>query len=244
MISKLRASLVHLCGSILLALFAVGLVYLLWYPPPMASALGVSGIFLIVLAVDVIVGPILTFIVYKVGKKTLRLDLTVIIALQLSAFCYGLGTIAIARPAWLVFNVDRFDVAQAHELDTRFAVETRPEFRQPPWTGPRWVASRRPSDPKRHNQLVMESAIGGPDLPQRPDLYLPLVDEVGSIKNKAHPLNELAQFNHKIEIDTILAKWPEANAWLPMMAKARPMTVLLNKNSGKIVAVVDLRPWN
>ena len=227
-----------------MALFAMALVFLVWYPFPLAAALGVSSIFLTVLAVDVIIGPLLTFLVYKVGKETLRFDLTIIVALQLIAFGYGIWAIAIARPVWLVFNVDRFDVAQAHELDTRFLTDARPEFRRPSWTGPRWVASRKPSDPRKHNQLVMESAGGGPDLPQRLDLYLPLDQEIGSLSTKAHSLSELLRYNQKMEVDAILARWQEADAWLPMMAKVRPMTVLLNKKSNKIVAIVDLRPWD
>lgn len=59
----------------------------------------------------------------------------VIVALQPIAFGYGLWTISTARPAWLIFNADRFDLAQAHELDARFLKDAHPEFRSAPWTG-------------------------------------------------------------------------------------------------------------
>jgi hypothetical protein len=34
------------------------------------------------LAVDVIIGPVLSFMVYKEGKKTLKMDLSIVILLQ------------------------------------------------------------------------------------------------------------------------------------------------------------------
>ncbi|WP_307703763.1 TfpX/TfpZ family type IV pilin accessory protein [Variovorax paradoxus] len=242
--SRFRASGIHFLCSMLLALAALGVVYLVWYPVPLAAAIGVGHIFLILLAVDIVIGPLLTFVVYKKGKKSLFFDLTVIAILQGAAFAYGLHAIAVARPAWIVFNVDRFDLVQAHELDRRFLLDTDEAFRNPSWTGPRWVASQTPLDLQKRNQLILESAVGGGDLPQRPDLYVAIKQETENIRRMAHPLQELSRFNRPEVVNRLLQKWPKADAWLPLMAKTRPMTVLLNKKDGSFIAVVDLRPWN
>ena len=55
--------------SLLLLSIALTLVYVVWYPDPLASAMGVMKIYMIMLAIDVIVGPILTALVYKKNKK-------------------------------------------------------------------------------------------------------------------------------------------------------------------------------
>jgi len=243
MTSRFRAAGIHLLCSAMLALGALSVVYLIWYPPPLAAASGVGHIFLTLLSVDVILGPLLTFVIYKKGKKNLRIDLTIIAILQAAAFLYGMYTIAFARPAWIVFNVDRFDLVQVHELDTRY-LPINPAFRHPSWGGPRWAASQQPLDLEKRNQLIIESAVGGADLPQRPDLYVPLEQEAGNVRTKAHPLQALALYNQPDLLHAVLSKWPEADAWLPLMAKRRPMVVLLNRERSSAIAVVDLRPWN
>lgn len=106
-----------------------------------------------------------------------------------------------------------------------------------------WVASVNPADPQKRSELMMESTMGGSDLPQRVDLYVPLASEAPQIKAKSHALNELEKYNPPADVQTALAKWPQADGWLPLMARVQPMVVLVNKAEGKPLAVVDLRPW-
>ncbi|MEG0771590.1 MAG: type IV pilin accessory protein, partial [Clostridia bacterium] len=108
MTSRINFFLGHLFISVLIALITIYVVFLLWYPSPLAQAVGVTHIFLMLLAIDVVIGPILGLLVYKEGKKSLKFDLIVIILLQLSALCYGIYSIEQGRPVWLVYNVDRF----------------------------------------------------------------------------------------------------------------------------------------
>ena len=105
---RLKFFLSHLSISFLIALLVIGVVFIVWYPSPLATAVGVTHIFLMLLAIDVVIGPILGLLVYKEGKKSLKFDLTVIILLQLSALFYGIYSIEQGRPVWIAFNVDRF----------------------------------------------------------------------------------------------------------------------------------------
>lgn len=241
---RVRAFAIHLTASALVGLLSLALVFLVWYPAPLHLAIGVTGIFLLVMGVDVVIGPTLTLIVFKPGKKSLRFDLTSIVLVQVAALAYGIWTVAEGRPAWLVFNQDRFDVTRAFELDNRHVSAASPEYRSPPWFGPRWVSAQNPADLDKRNELVLEAAGGGADLPQRPDLFHPLEDEAQRIRTKAHPLDQLVRFNKAEAVQSLLAKWPEADAWLPLMAPIQPMTVLLRKEPFKVVAVVDLKPWD
>jgi hypothetical protein len=239
---RLKAFLLHLGVSGIIAVLALLLVFKLWYPAPLHTAVGVTHIFLLLLLIDVILGPLLTLLVYKVGKKTLVLDLAVIAVLQLSALGYGLWTVAEGRPAWLVFNTDRFDLVRVLDIDPRKLERALPEYRQPSWLGPRWVAAAPPSDNAERNELIFEAVQGGSDLPQRPDLYRPLVDSHEALQARLHALPELQRFNSIEQVQAITQRWPEADAWLPLMA-GTPMVVLLNKESVEVLAVVDLRPW-
>lgn len=240
---RLRAALVHFACCLFFIIPAAVIAFAIWYPGLLAKAVGLQKVFLLLAGVDAILGPLLTFLIYKPGKKSLRFDISVIVSIQLCAFAYGFWKIAEARPAWLVFNMDRFDVAQAMDLDPRHRGDTAIEFRSAPWTGPQWVASRNPTDIAKRNELIFESGAGGPDLPQRTDLYVPLAQDADTLRAKAINLSELTKFNSDSAVKAVLQRWSEADAWLPLSARADSMTVLLDKKSARVVAVVDLRPW-
>ena len=76
MSKRLKFFLIHLSISLIIALSVVGLVFFAWYPTPLVIAVGVTQIFLMMLSIDVIVGPLLGLLVYKEGKKTLKFDLS------------------------------------------------------------------------------------------------------------------------------------------------------------------------
>ncbi len=82
------------------------------YSSPLATAVGVTHIFLMLLVIDVILGRLLGLLVYKEGKKTLKFDLSVIILIQMAALCYGVFSIEQGRPAWLVYNVYHFELVR------------------------------------------------------------------------------------------------------------------------------------
>ena len=85
MSKRLKFFLGHLSISMLIALCVVGVVFFIWYPSPLSKAVGVTHIFLMLLVIDVILGPLLGLLVYKEGKKTLKFDLSVIIVIQIAA---------------------------------------------------------------------------------------------------------------------------------------------------------------
>lgn len=241
--SRLRAFLIHLTASFAFALVATALVFAVWYPAPLDKAVGVANIFFILLGVDVTIGPLLTFVVYQAGKRSLRFDLAVIVCLQLGAFSYGMWTVAQGRPAWLVYSADRFDLVQAYQIDERKLAKAEPQYRQAPWMGAAWAYAARPSDSEQRQTLLFEALTSGVDLAQRPNFYRPIGEAAELIRKHAQPLSELDKFNPPATVAGVLARWPEADAFLPMMASAHPVTVLINKASATVVAVVDLNPW-
>ena len=239
---RLKAFLLHLGLSAVIAMLVLLLVFKLWYPAPLHAAVGVAHIFLLLLLIDVILGPLLTLLVYKVGKKTLALDLAVIAVLQLSALGYGLWAVAEGRPAWLVFNTDRFDLVRVLDIDERKLGQALAEYRNPSWFGPRWVVAVPPFDIAEYGELMFESVRGGSDLPQRPNFYRPLSDSREMIQASLQPLSELQRFNSIEQVQAVTKQWPAADAWLPLMA-GTPMVVLLRKESADVLVVVNLRPW-
>lgn len=240
---RCQAFFLHLMGSATIAILVLILVFHVWYPAPLDKALNVAEIFLILLAVDVTLGPLLTLLIFKPGKKNLMLDMTVILVLQLSALCSGVWVVAEGRPAWVVFNADRFDVVQVADIDRRQLEQAEPQYRTASWSGPRWVAAARPQDSKERLNIMFEATLYGKDIAQRPNFYRSLDQMTNEIAQRAQPIEALYRFNNEDAVQNVMTGWPKATAWLPLKARAKPMVVLLGKNNREIIAIVDLNPW-
>lgn len=235
--------LYHLLISFLFAFLILLWVFFVWYSQPLAKAVGVIQIFLMMIAIDVILGPTLSFLVYKEAKKTLKFDLAAIILIQILALGYGLYSIAQGRPAWLVYNVDRFELVRNNEIIEANIQITQPQFRYPSWFNPQFAAVKVPKNKEERSKSMFEEIFSGISSAQRPELYIDLIQVKSLMQHKVQNLKELEKFNSKQDVENILKKYPEANAWVPLKANAVDMVVLMDKNSAQVVKIVDLRPW-
>lgn len=243
MTPRIKFFLVHIITSVIIAFLLTVLVFFIWYPSPIATAVGVTYLFLMLLVIDVILGPLLGLLVYKEGKKSLKFDLSVIILIQIAALCYGVFSIEQGRPAWLVYNVDRFELVRKNELINTNIQQVQPQFQQPSWFKPQYVATEFAKDIQQRNDEMFAEVLGGISISQRPERYVELTQAKTQIKQRALPLVELQQYNPKTDVEKTLAEYPNADAWLPLKANAVDMVVLVNKESASIIKIVDLRPW-
>lgn len=242
---KLKAFALHFSLSLIIVLISIFIVWFIWYPEPLYKAAGVTRIVLIVLAIGLIVGPSLTFVVSKPNKKSLRFDLVIIVILQLTGFFYGLYQVYDGRPAWIAYNVDRFDLVKNNEIDNRKLIEALSTYQKVSNSGARYVAAIIPQeDSKISNQILLDEVNYGIAPSQRPELFQPLSAVDDLLVTRAKSINELYDYNDKIEVDNILSAYPRADGFLPLKANAVDMTVLINTDKQpKVIKIVDLRPW-
>jgi hypothetical protein len=116
---RIRAAAIHLLVSVSIAASLFFAFWFVWYPYPLFHAVGGLDIFLILLAVDVTLGPLLTFVVFDTNKRTLKFDLSVIALFQLAALLYGVYTLYIGRPVYAAALGHRFDLVQATSTKKR-----------------------------------------------------------------------------------------------------------------------------
>ena len=244
MSKRVKFFLGHFCISLFIASIVVGMVFFIWYPSPLAKAVNVTHIFLMMLMIDVIIGPVLGLLVYKDGKKTLKFDLTVIILIQLSALCYGVYTIAQGRPVWIVYSVDRFELVKNNEIIDENLQKARPEYQYPSWLGPQFIAMQLSLDREQRSKEMFDEVFSGVSLAQHPERYVDLKQVKSLIQQRSQDLELLKNFNDSDQVVKVLAKYPTVTAFLPLKANAVDMTVLINKENGEVVKIVDLRPWN
>lgn len=122
MVFRLRAASAHFVISALVIGLAGAVVFFCWYPGPYAAISGGLQLFFIVAMVDLFIGPLATAIVStpKKPRREWYLDLSAIALLQSFALAYGIWTMAQARPVHLAFEIDRFRVVHAIEVQTEF----------------------------------------------------------------------------------------------------------------------------
>lgn len=247
-IARLRAGGIHLAISALVAACVVALIFLVWYPAPLAETQGVSRLLLILIAVDVTVGPLITVLIFNRNKKSLRFDLAVVGCCQLAFLAYGLHAIHTGRPAIIAYNVDRFDVVQAQDVD-RDSLRRAMEAGKPglPFWRPRVVFARLPDDQRQRGDLLFQSVFGGSDLPQMAEWYEPYADGSDVVLKHLRPLAELQKINR---MDTTqwqrfldsLGQRPSALAYLPLKGKTSDGIVIVDAATADIVRIELLEP--
>ena len=144
LIFALKALGVHFAVSCVLTLAIAWVVFAYWIPKPYYDLVRAPQLFLILLGVDVVCGPLLTAILANPAKprRELLMDFSLVILLQLGALIYGLHMIVNARPIALVFEVDRFVVVSASQINTKDLHQAPVDFQQLPWNGPRLMGVR------------------------------------------------------------------------------------------------------
>jgi hypothetical protein len=191
-----KAATIHLGLSMLVALSAAILVFGIWFPYPYREFSGGRELFLLVMAVDVVCGPLLTFVLYNPAKPKSELvrDLGLVSLIQMAALVYGVHTVWQVRPLFLVQEIDRFKVVTVSELDPTALAALQRSMKPALFTGPLVVAIRAPKDQAEREKVMFESLEGGRDYAERPEFYLPYEGEnaLKSLK-RAKPLTLFLQ---------------------------------------------------
>ena len=213
---------------------------------PYREISGGRELFLILMAVDVILGPLMTLTIFNRAKpwRELRRDLAIVVLIQLAALGYGLWSVLVARPVHLVFEYDRFRVVHAVDVPPELLAMTAPEVAALPLSGPTLLSLR----PFRNNQENMDAtlaALQGLPLAARPDLWQPYAAARPDILKLARPVNELKNrlASQAAAIDAVIAqtgRQADALVYLPMIGRKSFWTVLLDPASAEVLAFMPL----
>lgn len=175
---RLTAFGLHLLGSAGALSVTLGALYLGWYRWPGWYLSGALRVVVILLVVDLVLGPSLTGVVANPAKprRSLARDVGIIVAVQLIALVYGAATLWRGRPLYYTFSVNRLEMVQAAGLDA--AEVARARARNAPlapywYSRPRWVWAPLPDDPAAAVDIAQSAALGGADVIQMPRYFKP-----------------------------------------------------------------------
>ena len=244
-ITRWKASGIHLVISAAMAGTLVAIMLTVWYPWPLFDIAGGSGLMIILVGVDVVLGPLITLIIFRAGKKGLKYDIMMIAALQIAALAYGVHAVFAVRPAYLVYTIDRFDLVTAIDLeDDDLAKAKLEEFKRLPLGRPQYVATIMPQD-AAEKQKILESGLAGKDINLFPQYYVPYETQAKVAAGKAKPIGKL-QDRDPLAVQEFLAssgRTPDSLRYLPLRYRRGDGAVLLDAATGMPVKILKIDPW-
>jgi hypothetical protein len=239
--SRFIAGGIHLVLSLLVGLTLLAMCWFVWYPAPMLLAIGGQEIFLLIVGIDVVLGPLLTLIVFKSGKPSLKFDLAVIATLQVAAMLYGVSTLLEARPVYVAALGDSFQVVQATEVTDANLTKANTTM---PWLGPKWVGTRAPED-RYDIDAVADVTRSGGGRGHFPQLHVP-IDTV-QLENllNAKSISELRK--SKPTENRQIDKWLSSHGYnddsvkfQPIKINATTYVVMLDAKSGRAIGLLAI----
>ncbi len=246
-VSRTRAALIHLVTSVVVAIALVALMLFVWYPPPYFEAMGGGLLLALIVGIDMIVGPLITFIIFDTKKKSIKFDLAVVVVLQVAAFVYGASVMFAARPVYTVYSTDRFEVVTPSRIPPdELGNVTRESFKRIPLGGPVIVASRIP-EPMENTRIMFHPTAGG-DLVAFPQHYVPYEEEAKRAGSSSKPLADLRQKDPKATagLDNFIRQHAldeRKLGYLPVNTKANDMAAILDRETGKLYGFIFANPW-
>lgn len=244
--TRLKATGLHFLISLLLVTTLTIAMLTLWYPNIYFKLMGGKELLFLIGSIDVLLGPLLTFIVFKSGKKSLKFDLTCIIAFQLAAMAYGLYVMFEARPVFTVFNQSFFQVVSVVDIDqSELALGRSDMWRTLSISGPRLVAVAKPDD-KNKKETAFFYAVTQ-EASRYPRLYDDYKNHQAEVIKAGRPLTTLltVNLNNKMAVDAFIkeVKRPISDfLFLPIESMVDEMSAIVDANTGSLIQIIDAQP--
>lgn len=172
---RLKAFAIHFLISAVVVGIALGLTYGAWYRPPFSYVQNVTTIILILAMVDLVMGPLMTLIIYNPAKKSLKMDLAIIGLVQVGALLYGMSVVYQARPVYAVYAGGRFSAVSASEFE-QAELDKAPKdspYLKFPKLGTEWIGASldKLNNTDREAAIMSDAFGGGPRV--MPRLFVP-----------------------------------------------------------------------
>ncbi len=237
--SRYLASFYHLLIS--LAVFAV-LAYVIlfvWYPGFFYEIDGGWEGMRIIIAVDLVLGPLLTLVVFKAGKPGLKLDLAAIGTFQALCLIGGMYIVYTERPLAMVYYDGHFYSTSADTFD---------RYKQPvpdltDMASPAFVFTQLSEDPIERADYIAERYRSGSPAWIMAENYVPLAPHMDEVMADAFPVDVIREEDLEGEFDRWLAReGGEADdyAYFPLRARYRDGFITIKKDTREFVSLLEI----
>jgi hypothetical protein len=196
---RLKAFSLHLLSSATALTLILGSLYFGWYRWPGWHLADVTTVVLVMVCVDVVLGPTLTFIIanQKKSRRELTRDIGIIVVVQLCALTYGSMSLWNGRPLYYAFSESVLQLVQAYDIDAKDAEAGREQnpALAPHWYSlPRWIWAPLPQNADESRKIVVSAITGGDDVISMPKYFKPWEEGLTALRSQLKKVDDVAYF--------------------------------------------------
>lgn len=245
--SRFKASAYHFLISLAVVACIITLMLMLWFPDAYFKLMAGKTLIYLIAGVDVFLGPLLTLVVFKAGKKSLKFDLACIAILQVAAMSYGLYVMFEARPIFTVFNKDAFYVASVVDIvPSELAKGKKNQWRTASITGPRLVAAAALDKTNRSETIFYESETQMGVAQQYPRFYDDYAKYIPSVIKAGKPLSLLTKVSleNQQAVNKLLRNLNRPAIdflYLPIYSATGEMSAIVDAKTGAFIKIIDAK---
>ena len=248
---RLKAFALHLTGSTCVLSLTLGGLYLGWYRWPGWRLADASHVVIVMIGVDIVLGPLLTFVIARARKPRLRSfvrDIAMIVAVQLVALIYGTASLWHGRPLYYAYSETVLQLVQAYDIDAQEAALGRRQNAEfaPHWYSlPRWIWAPLPQDPQTRQKIVASAISGGDDVVSMPRYFKPWEQGLPALRTNLKKVDDVAYFygadkkKLKQRMQAAGLATDKLNS-MPLIGRGHPMLAVFDPASVKIIAILTV----
>jgi hypothetical protein len=248
---RFKALGLHLLASCGVLTLVLGTLYLGWYRWPGWYLADAARVTLVLACVDLVMGPMLTFIIASPAKprRVLARDVAVIAAMQVAALIYGSASLWNGRPLYYAFSGDVLSIVQAYDIEPQELALARQQNAplMPHWYNlPRWVWAPLPEDSKEHDRIVASAIAGGGDVITMPRYYQAWEAGLPALRAQLKRIDEVKYFSGRER--NALKEWVRAAgiatdqaSAMAVTGRARPVLAVFDPATLKLEGIFGLK---
>jgi hypothetical protein len=247
---RLKAFGLHLLTSATVLTLILGLLYWGWYHWPGWHLADVSHVVLVMIGVDVVVGPTLTFVIAKSSKprRELARDIGIIALVQLCALAYGTVSLWHGRPLYYAFSESVLQMVQAYDIDDdewARGNQQNPGLAPHWYSLPRWIWAPLPQDPPEREKIVTGAISGGDDVIDMPRYFKPWSQGTPALRAQLKKVDQVGYFapNQKKKLKVLLSAAgysPDKPIYIPLTGRGDPLLAVFEPTHLQLLDIIAL----
>jgi hypothetical protein len=248
---RLKALGLHLLASATALTIILGTLYVGWYRWPGWYLADAINVVIVMIGVDVVLGPLCTFIIASNGKPRRELirDIAIIVAIQIAALIYGSSLLWSGRPLYYAFSETVLQLVQAYDIDaheSELGRRQNPELAPHWYSLPRWMWAPLPQDPELRKKIVTGAVEGEDDVISMPIYFQPWEKGLPSLREQLKQVDNVAYFSRP-EKEKLKQRMkergfsPDESNAIPFTGRGHPLLAVFDLKSLKIKAILTSR---
>src|SRR5450631_4211754 len=248
---RLKALSLHLLASACALTLILGSLYLGWYRWPGWYLADVVRVVMVMTGVDVVVGPLLTFVIARSSKPRSELarDIAMIVSIQLFALIYGAVSLWNGRPLYYAFSETVLQLVQAYDIDAHELALARRQNAElvPHWYSlPRWIWAPLPQEAHERDRIVTSAIVGGDDVISMPRYFKRWEQGLPALRMQLKKVDDLGYFSSadknalKERMRAAGLATDQLNS-MPLTGRGRPLLAVFDPDSLKITALFKIK---